>query len=49
MDNAARQLTCTMEIYVRVNNLCPGLLKSHVVGVSAKQVQNFKNLQIILH
>ena len=42
MDNAARQLASYYGRFnVRVNNLCPGSLKSHVAGVSAKQSPKF--------
>jgi|TARA_B110000483_G_scaffold78079_1_gene97322 NAD(P)-dependent dehydrogenase (short-subunit alcohol dehydrogenase family) len=48
LDNATRQLASYYGKYdIRVNNLCPGALKSHVAGLSKKQdkrfIKNFKN------
>lgn len=42
MDNAVRQLASYYGRFnIRINNLCPGSLKSHVAGVSSKQSKEF--------
>ena len=48
LDNATRQLASYYGRFnVRINNLCPGGLKSHVAGLSSKQnlkfIEKFKN------